>query len=137
MTRRMACIITMTAMVGFTDYAMAGSSRPITYEKTALSGQEIYIFQDANLNPDCTSAGLDDVQATAGPSHGSVRIVDGKVYPNFPKDSERYKCNLQSDDGVQAFYKSAPGFKGQDQVSLSIHTFSGNARSVVVNVTVE
>jgi hypothetical protein len=63
--------------------------------------------------------------------------VDGKVYPNFPKDGERYKCNLQSDDGVQAFYKSAPGFKGQDQVSLSIHTFNGTARNVVVNVTVE
>ncbi|WP_143748289.1 hypothetical protein [Mesorhizobium carmichaelinearum] len=127
----------VAAVFGFTGYAMAGSSRPVTYEKTALSGQEIYIFQDANLNPDCTSAGLDEVQATSGPSHGSIRIVDGKVYPNFPKNSDRYKCNQQSDDGVQAFYKSAPGFKGQDQVSLSIHTFTGNARNVLVNITVE
>lgn len=137
MAYRMTCVMAMAALFGFTGYAMAGSSRPVTYEKTALSGQEIYIFQDANLNPDCTSAGLDDVQATSGPSHGSVRIVDGKVYPNFPKTSDRYKCNQQSDDGVQAFYKSAPGFKGQDQVNLSIHSFTGNARSVVVNITVE
>ena len=137
MAHRMACIITMTAMVGFTGHAMAGSNRPQTYEKTALSGQEIYIFQDANLNPDCTSAGMDDVHATSGPSHGSIRIVDGKVYPNFAKNSDRYKCNLQSDDGVQAFYKSTPGFKGQDQVNLSIHTFTGNAHSVVVNINVE
>ncbi|QPC91861.1 hypothetical protein [Mesorhizobium sp. INR15] len=137
MFSRTTSVMTVLALLGITAGAMAASNRPTTYEKTALSGQEIYIFLDTNLNPDCTSAGMDDVKAISGPNHGSIRIVDGKVYPNYPKGSDRYKCNSQSDDGIQAFYKSAPGFKGQDQVSLSIHTFTGNARDVVVTINVE
>lgn len=125
------------ALFGFTGYAMAGSPAPLIFEKTALSEQEIYIFQDANLNPDCTTAGIDIVQTASGPSHGSIRIVDGKFFPSFPKTSERYKCNSQSGDGVRAFYKSAPGFKGQDQVNLTVHTFTGNIRTVTVNITVQ
>lgn len=138
MRRRMTGVMTMAAMLGFAGYAAAAASAPpMTYQKTALSEQEIFIFQDANVNPDCTVAGVDVVRTASGPSHGTLRIVDGKFFPNFPKTSERYKCNSQSSDGVRAFYKSAPDFKGQDQVSLIVHTFTGNVRNVVVNITVE
>lgn len=114
--------------------AAAGST---SYRKTALSGQEIYIFRDVSLNVDCSSAGADDVRIIAGPSHGKVRLVHGKLYTGFTKANERSKCNTHKVNGIKGLYRSNPGFKGHDEVTFSTHTYTGNAYKAVVSIDVE
>jgi hypothetical protein len=125
------------ALLGLAGWVTAASSGPLNYQKTALSGQEIYIFMDSNLNADCSSAGRDIVKAVAGPNHGTVRLVGGKVYPHYSKGNDRYKCKLRKDDGIKGFYRSKPGYKGHDQITFSIHTYTGNVHSATVNINVE
>jgi len=127
--------MTVLALLGLTVCpAAAGSS---SYEKTALSGQEIYIFKGANLNPDCSSVGRDDVRAIAGPSHGKVRLVHEKIYPSYSKGNDHYKCNSRKVDGVMALYRSSSGFKGADQVTIAVHTVTGNSYKFFIKIKVE
>ncbi len=137
MIRRTTGIITALALLGLTASPAAAFGNSTSYDKTALSGQEIYVFMDATLNPDCSSMGKDEVRAVSGPSHGNFRLVSGKIYPKYSKGNERYKCNARQVQGIRGLYRSKPGFKGHDQVTLSIHTFTGNARTVVVSINVE
>lgn len=115
----------------------AAATTSSSYEKTALSGQEIYVFKGANLNADCSSMGKDDVRAIAGPSHGKIRLVYEKVYPSYSKGNDRYKCNSRKVDGVRGLYRSKPGFKGTDQVTLSVHSVSGNSYKFFISIKVE
>lgn len=115
--------------------AAFGNSK--TYEKTTLSGKEIFIYGGSTLNPDCSKAGQDDVRAVAGPSHGRVSIVNAKTYAHYGKGDARAKCDSRKVDGIKVLYRSKPGFKGQDQVVLSVHTYFGGAYRAVININVE
>ena len=137
MIRRMTGIMTALAFLGLTASPAAAFGNSTSYEKTALSGQEIYVFMDATLNPDCSSMGKNEIRAVSGPSHGNFRLVSGTIYPNYSKANERYKCNARKVQGTRGLYRSKPGFKGHDQVTLSIHTVTGNAHTVVVSINVE
>lgn len=121
--------------LGAAPAAALGNSK--TYEKTTLSGKEIFIYGGSTLNPDCSRAGKDDVRAVSGPSHGKVSIVDAKTYAHYAKGDARAKCNSRKVDGIKVLYRSKPGFKGQDQVVLSVHTYFGEAYRAVININVE
>ncbi|KRB23347.1 MULTISPECIES: hypothetical protein [Mesorhizobium] len=137
MVFRTTSVIAGLALLGFAAFPAAAYTHSSTYQKTALSGQEIYVFGGTTLNPDCSSAGKDDVRVVSGPSHGNVKLVHGKVHPSYAKSNERSKCNARMADGVKALYRSKPGFTGWDQVTFSVHTYEGNAFRFVANIKVE
>ncbi|MDG4890258.1 MULTISPECIES: hypothetical protein [unclassified Mesorhizobium] len=137
MVCRTTSVIATVAVLGLGLSPAAAFTHLSSYEKTALTGQEILVFKGASLNVDCSSAGKDDVKIISGPSHGEVRLVEGKVYTSFAKTNQRFKCNSRKVDGIKGVYKSAAGFKGQDQMTFSVHTFDGNAYKIVVDVNVE
>ncbi|TPM28278.1 hypothetical protein [Mesorhizobium sp. B2-3-4] len=133
MKRRTTGLITVLAVLAGAAWPAAAES----YGKSALSGQEIYIFRDVSLNADCSSAGANDVRIIAGPSHGKVRLVHAKIYTGFAKSNERWKCNAHKVDGIKGLYRSNPGYKGRDQVTFSVHTYMGNAHQAVVSIDVQ
>ena len=136
MTFRTTSVMTMFVLLGLTvSPAMAGMTR--TYEKTTLAGQEIFLFGGSTLNPDCSKAGKDDLRATSGPSHGRLRIVYGKTYSHYSKKDQRSSCNSRKVDGIKVLYRSNPGFKGWDKVTLAVHTYFGRASNAVINIKVE
>lgn len=132
---RKTSIIAMFALLGLALSPAAAANR--TYEKTALSGQEIFLFGGSTLNLDCSKAGSDDLRATSGPSHGKIRIVHGKTYSQYSRRDRRSKCNSKKVEGIKVLYRSAPGYKGRDSVTLSLHTYFGKASVTVVNIKVE
>lgn len=137
MNYRATGVMTVLALLGFSPSPAAAYTRTSSYEKSALSGQEIFLFGGSTLNPDCSKAGRDDLRATSGPSHGKLTIVNGKTYAHFSKTDARAKCNSHKVDGIKVLYRSSPGFKGRDQVTLSLHTFLGYASKTVININVE
>ena len=121
---RTTSVIAMFVLLGLTvSPAAAGMTR--TYEKTTLTGQEIFLFGGSTLNPDCSKAGRDDLRATSGPSHGRLRIVNGKTYSHYSKKDQRSSCNSRKVNGIKVLYRSNPGFKGWDKVTLAVHTYFG------------
>ncbi|TPM28279.1 hypothetical protein [Mesorhizobium sp. B2-3-4] len=137
MSHRATSIMTGLALLAFAASPAAASNRSFTYQKTALSGHDVYFFGGASLNVDCSSEGRDDVRVVSGPSHGNVKLVHDKVFTHYGKSNDRAKCNSHKVNGIKALYRSSPGFKGWDQVTISVHTYSGNAYTYVTNIKVE
>lgn len=137
MNRHRVLITSSFVVLGLSGCVTAENDARDAYTKTSLSGQEIFIYHDTEVNPDCSNAGMPVVKAVAGPSHGSVRIIQSKVYPNFSRDNMRYKCNAKAVDGIKVLYTSDKGFKGRDKVTISGHTSTGNAHLTTVDIKVE
>lgn len=130
-------VMTALALLALTASPAAAVTRSSNFEKTALSGQEIYLYGGSTLDPDCSSEGRDSLRAISGPSHGNIRIVRGKVFAHYSKKDERAKCNSRKVDGLKAFYRSKPGFKGWDHVTLSVHTYMGESFKATADIHVE
>lgn len=137
MIRRATGAMTVLALLGFSVYPAAAYTHSFSYEKTALSGHEIFLYGGSTLNPDCSKAGRDDVRAISGPSHGRLMIVNGKTYAHYSKKDARVKCDAHKVDGIKVMYRSTPGFKGRDEVILSLHTYYGYASKTVISINVE
>ncbi|RWF40463.1 MAG: hypothetical protein EOS46_29500 [Mesorhizobium sp.] len=137
MIRRTTGIMTVLALLGFSVCPAAAYTHSFSYEKTALSGQEIFLYGGSTLNPDCSKAGKDDLRAISGPSHGKLMIMNGKTYAHYAKKDARAKCDSRKVDGIKVVYRSAPGFKGRDEVTLSLHTYYGYASRTVIRINVE
>ena len=121
--------------LGAGQAAAWGNSKTLT--RTALSGKQINVYDGASVNPDCSNAGPVDLKAVSGPSHGKISIVNAKTFPHFTKSNIRWKCNFRKVDGIKVLYRSKPGFKGEDEVALSVHTYEGASYSITINVKVE
>lgn len=130
-------VVTVLTLLGLAAGPAAAFTHTSSHNETALSGHEIYLYGGSSLNPDCSIIGGDNLRVISGPSHGDVRILHGKVFAHFAKNNERSRCNSRKVEGIKALYRSKPGFKGWDQVTLSVHTYTGNAFNAVVNIKVE
>ena len=96
----------------------ASSSAPPTSELTVVSGERQRIDFISVLNPDCSSAGYVTVRVIAPPAHGELITEKGIDYPTYPKDNQRYQCNLKKVPLVNVYYRSIPGYVGVDTVTI-------------------
>ena len=96
----------------------ASSSAPPTSELTVVSGERQRIDFISVLNPDCSSAGYVTVRVIAPPAHGELTTEKGIDYPTYPKDNQRYQCNLKRVPLVNVYYRSIPGYVGVDTVTI-------------------
>ena len=96
----------------------ASSSAPPTSELTVVSGERQRIDFISVLNPDCSSAGYVTVRVIAPPAHGELTTEKGIDYPTYPKDNQRYQCNLKKVPLVNVYYRSIPGYVGVDTVTI-------------------
>jgi hypothetical protein len=85
----------------------AGALR--TTLRTVASGERQKIGFYYHLNPDCTSSGNMTVRIITPPAHGEVTTDRGLDYTNFPKENQRYQCNLNQSPGSNVYYKSKSG----------------------------
>lgn len=101
-----------------TQDAAPQSNAPRSVTISVASGQRQRIDYINSLNPDCTSAGFATVQVIAPPTHGTLTTQPGSEYSTFPKDNQRYPCNLQKSPAMDVYYTSAPGFIGADSATI-------------------
>ncbi|MCQ8278096.1 hypothetical protein NFI95_06500 [Acetobacteraceae bacterium KSS8] len=59
------------------------------------------------------------------PTHGHAEIRTGRFRPDYPSDTYRARCNDPPRDGIAAFYRPAPGWRGDDTVTLRFEEPSG------------
>ena len=58
------------------------------------------------------------VRIITPPAHGELTTEKGIDYPTYPKDNQRYQCNLKKVPLVNIYYRSIPGYVGVDTVTI-------------------
>ncbi len=106
------------------------------YTRVVVSGKSQRLAFLTSLNPDCTSAGDVDVRVTKEPEHGKVDTSTASLFPNYPKESNRYKCTEHKVKGVQINYKSAEKYTGKDEFDLLILYPGGIASEIHYDMSV-
>ena len=94
------------------------SSAPRTMARTIVNGERQRIDFYVALNPDCTPQGYVTARIVTPPVHGELTTERGVDYPNYPKENQRYQCNLKKSPLINVYYKSNPGYVGADTATI-------------------
>ena len=113
---RFALVAILAPICGCAVTQPASTSAPHTV--TVVSGERQRIDFISVLNPDCSSAGYVTVRVIAPPAHGELTTEKGIDYPTYPKDNQRYQCNLKKVPVVNVYYRSIPGYVGVDTATV-------------------
>jgi hypothetical protein len=94
------------------------SSAPLV--RTIVSGERQRIDFFAILHADCTTAGYATVRIITPPVHGELTTERAVDYTYYPKENQRYQCNLQKSPLTNVYYKSSPGYVGSDTATIEV-----------------
>jgi hypothetical protein len=117
--------------------ALSASSAPRTAVRTVASGGRQRIGFFYYVNPDCTSGGYMTVRIITLPAHGELTADRGVDYTNFPKENQRYQCNLIKSPVVNVYYKSNFGYLGTDSTLIEAASPIGTTISSIYTITVK
>ena len=107
-----------------------------TYTRIVASGAKLRIGLYTSLNPDCSATGDINVRVTKQPEHGSVETTTATLFPGYPKENIRSKCNDHKVRGKQVDYKSAEKYVGDDTLDLLVLFPGGFAWEVHYDISV-
>ena len=107
----------------------------LQFARTVPSGANQRIEFITALNPDCTSSGDVDVRVTKQPEHGKLETTPTSYFPNYSKQSNRYKCTQHKVKGLLVNYK-AEKYVGEDAFDILIIYPGGFAREVHYDINV-
>lgn len=109
----------------------------VALKRAAPSGVKQQVDTLASLNPDCSPLGIPIVTVKTPPSHGELVSESGEYFTNFPKENQRYECNLKKSRGTRVYYLSGSGYRGSDAVVVDVVYPDGITRTVQYNIVVE
>lgn len=72
------------------------------------------------INEDLRGHGPTIVHILEQPQHGTVRVENGQAFTNFPKENQRYDCNMRKSEGTLVFYEPESEFAGKDSILLDV-----------------
>jgi hypothetical protein len=106
------------------------------FTRVVASGAKQRIGFFHAVHPDCTASGDVNIRVTKQPEHGSVETTTATLFPGYPKENIRSKCNDHKVRGVQVNYKSAEKYVGNDEFDLLILFPAGFAWEVHYDMSV-
>ena len=107
------------------------------FTRTVASSKNQRIGFFTYLTPECVSGGeVLDVRITKQPEHGTAETTTATNFPNYPKETIRFKCNAHKVPGVQINYKSAEKYVGSDELELLVLFPGGTAWEVHYDISV-
>ena len=97
-----------------------------------LAGRDIRIAVFASILPDCTAGQLPTVRLKQPPVNGTVTVKQGRM-----RTTNFKQCLAVEVPSFVAFYRSSPGFSGQDSVLIEVVSAGGKTQMQRFTVTVE
>jgi hypothetical protein len=91
-----------------------------TFTRVVASGAKQRIGFYTALNPDCSASGDVNVRVTKQPEHGTVETTATTLFPGYPKENIRSKCNQHKVKGTLVNYKAAEKYTGNDEFDLLV-----------------
>ena len=96
------------------------------------AGRDIRIAVFASIKPDCTAGQLPSVRLKQPPANGTVTVKQGRM-----RTTNFKQCLAVEVPAFIAFYRSTPGFSGQDSVLIEVVSADGKTQLQRYTVTVE
>lgn len=96
------------------------------------AGRDIRIAVFANIRPDCTAGPLPTVRLKVPPSNGAVTVRQTRI-----RTTNVRQCLAVEVPAFVAFYRSSPGFSGEDSALIEIVSPAGKTQLRRIIVTVE
>ena len=93
------------------------------------AGQDIRVGVYATIRSDCKSGPPPTIRLTKQPSHGQVTVKQGKL-----RTTNLKQCLVAEVPAFVVIYKSAPGFSGDDALTLEV--INANGKTQVQNITI-
>ena len=110
---------------------------PVIVHKTAASGVPIVLDSANSVDPSCHSLGVPTARVTQAPVHGSVKLLQRDIYPQFPPGNPRSSCNSTKAPGIVAQYASTAGFTGSDFTAVDVIFPDGKEAEFKFAITVK
>ncbi|HEY2629762.1 MAG TPA: energy transducer TonB [Usitatibacter sp.] len=108
----------------------------LPYDLASQTGAPVEVEFWYSANPDCSSRGDMKVRVVTPPRHGTLELIDGWGYSSFPEANVRRPCNQRGVVGTHGYYRSTPGFVGQDRISTEVLYPDGMTVSETWNIAV-
>jgi hypothetical protein len=125
-----------TAVIDVRNSGQAEGPANDVISASVLSGEESRVAAPHVVQADCTSGRRPEVRLATPPSSGTIRLSPIAFVVNRNKGDERAHCNGKRVDAVGVFYRSNPGFVGQDRAVIEWDTKTGSVRRSTVVVEV-
>jgi hypothetical protein len=105
---------------------------PAERQFKGAAGRDIRILVLMNVKPDCTSDPLPTVRLVAPPANGKITVRRVRLNATNVK-----QCLALEVPALVAFYRSAPGFEGNDTASVEIRPNEGapQVQRITISVT--
>jgi hypothetical protein len=100
------------------------------------SGGRVLLWKATALNPDCSTTGFVTFKTTQKPQHGEMHVATTKVFPDYPANNPRSKCNSHAVTGQVATYTARTGYTGSDFVEFETFYPGGAAFDVRIPIVV-
>jgi hypothetical protein len=88
----------------------------------------------SSLKPDCTLIAAATVRIVDAPTHGRLRVYQGRGQPAFAEGSGFTQCNGRRVPGTMVSYDSKRGHAGTDAFKLEIVFANGERRPLAVRL---
>ena len=98
----------------------AALPQPVELSRVVATGQKLRLEFLYAIQPDCSSTGQTTVRILEEPQHGALTVENGQGFTNFPKENQRYECNMRKSDGTLIFYEPQSDYTGKDSITLDI-----------------
>jgi len=101
----------------WTEEENTSGVKKLEYVRYAFAGQKMKVQALAVIDLDCSVVPGWGFEMVKQPDHGTVEIKSTAIFPAFPKESPRYKCNEHKIDIQYLWYTPKAGYKGPDTVT--------------------
>ena len=128
MIARQLCIAGFLLAAGAAAFAQ---DTIIERQAKGQAGRDIRIAVFASILPDCSAGQLPTVRLKQPPANGTVTVKQGRM-----RTTNFKQCLAVEVPAFVAFYRSAPGFSGQDSVLIEVVS-AGKTQIQRYTVTVE
>jgi hypothetical protein len=81
--------------------------------------------------------GVPVIRVQAAPTHGTLVSEAGDYFTTYPKENQRYACNVKKSTGALVYYTSAPGYTGVDSALINVVFPDGGTRTIRYSIAVE
>lgn len=126
----------LALLVCFGAPADAANSFYKSRSMDVVAGQHTYIYKNDELSKRCVVSHL-AAKVETYPKHGTLVVSHGPVKNSYKRPLAQAKCPYMVDDGVNAYYQSAAGYRGKDKVVISVTDKAENTEYTTIYLNVK
>lgn len=124
-------LVAALAVASYTTIPAQAQTLQDGWASTVHRSKPTIVYQADDVDLDCTTLDIPNVQVTVPPKHGKVSIVRAKVHPHFKAPNRRAKCDSRWVEGINVYYTADSGYRGADKLVVLNHAAAGVSETTI------